>query len=118
MENRIVKKCYKCGGVGVWTKTTSTGTVVTDPCPLCLGETYLEILSTVLPDGIFYANEVYEAIDNEEHESLTVPKTRSVNAITGLGFIDLNEGSRARTVLWDLFDAESVTRANLITLMG
>jgi len=118
MENRVVKKCYKCSGAGVWTKTTSAGTVVTDPCPICLGETYVEILSMVLPDGFFYAHEVYEAIDHAEYVSLTEPNEEHVDAIAGLGFVDLNEGSRARTVLWSLFNSESTTRANLIILIG
>lgn len=118
MDIRVVKKCYKCGGIGVWTKTTSLGTVVTDPCPICIGETYNEILSTVLPFGIFYAHEVYEAIDHAEYVALAEPNEQHVDAITGLGFVDLTEGSRARTVLWSLFDSESTTRTNLITLIG
>ena len=79
-----------------------------------------EILSFIeLPLGVFSSRIVYEAIDNQEYKDLGAdPGERRVDGILSCGAVDLNEGSRARTVLWNKFDAESTTRANLIALIG
>ena len=117
-RSEIQNKCFKCGCEGVWIKNTLEGEVEIDPCPICNGSKFLSISSIKLPSGCFNSNEVYGAIDHAEYVALSSPNEEYVNAITSLGIVDLNEGSRARTVLWNLFDSESTTRANLIVLIG
>ncbi len=39
---KILDMCYKCNGAGAWTKNTSEGDVVIDPCPVCDGDKWLD----------------------------------------------------------------------------
>ena len=44
----ISKTCYKCAGTGIWVKTTVTGEVPIDPCPVCQGSGMLPMYSVEL----------------------------------------------------------------------
>ena len=103
------KVCYYCNGSGqrAW-----------GMCKPCLGTGRRSIRWLDFGAGVFRSDKVYEAIDHAEYVALPGPNKGYVDAITGLGWVDLNEGSRARTVLWNLFDSESTTKANLVTLIG
>ena len=118
MRKIIQSMCYKCNGAGIWTKNSPQGDIVYDPCPVCLGDKYLDIKYISLPNGLFYSYEVYESIDHNEYVGLSSPGDQYCNMITSCGLIDLSEGSRARGVLWRLFDVQSITRQNLVTLIG
>ena len=73
-----------------------------------------------LPVGIFWAVEVYEAIDEDEYDNndLSDKDRGRIDFLLSAGMVDLVEDSKARGTLWQLFDENSATRANLIVLIG
>ena len=58
--------------------------------------------------------DLYEAIDVTEFAALTTEQQRSVDRILGLSMIDVSPGSKARSVLVDLFPGGSVSRAAIV----
>jgi len=71
-----------------------------------------------LPDGMYHSVEVFEAIDTTEYIALTTPKSQEIDTMIGAGFVNLNDGSRGKTTLWDLFPDGTTTRANLVALIA
>jgi hypothetical protein len=113
VEGKLEKRCPHCVG--------STGLMPNgSECFYCHGDGTEEvgIITIELPSGVFDSMVVYEAIDQDEFEALSSPHEQWVSGMLGCGTVDLNEGSRAKTFLWDQFDEESITRANLISLIG
>lgn len=88
-------------------------------CPYCSGTTRLRAFAdTLLETGLFHSYEVFEVIDQTEYGNLDDDDKEACTAILSAGIVNLNDGSRAKTLLWSWFDSESTTRANLITLLG
>lgn len=88
-------------------------------CPHCGGTTRLKAFAdTLLETGLFHSYEVFEAINQTDYDDLDAGGEEKCNAILSIAILDLNDGSRAKTLLWEMFDAETTTRTNLIALIG
>jgi hypothetical protein len=116
--NDVRQTCPRCFGDGSYYRDNPGGQILVDPCQTCDGNGYLLLSYTTLPQGVFAGYVVYEAIDDAEYRGLSSPNEEYVETLLAPGAVDLNDGSRARTVLWSLFDSESTTRANLLALLG
>ena len=100
------KICAKCQGTGMHQGLS---------CLKCSGLGYLEKSGLVLIPPVFWATEIYEQVDYEE----IAQENRDAYAIMmSTGIINLTPGSKMRTEFWEIFGAESTTRANLTNLLG
>jgi len=104
-------KCQRCNTVG-----SIGGEPGEDPCTQCLGEGYCP--THHLKPGVVHSYEISDALDVTEYGNLSDGNKNKVNVILSMAIVNLNDGSFSRTTLWALFDSESTTRANLITLLG
>lgn len=113
------RTCHKCNGVGIWFKNTLEGDVAVDPCPVCNGEKYVSTgtFQFFMP-GAFCSCDVYDAIDQTEYAALGDAQKAYIDNMLACGTIYLNTGSRARTILQQLFGPGTTTRANLLALIG
>jgi len=71
----------------------------------------------VLPSGVFHSYQVFDVTDIPEWGVLSGNNKATFELIIHCGMVNLNDGS-VKTALWAMFDSESTTRANLITLIG
>ncbi len=111
--------CYKCNGVGVWIKDTPEGPIEYDPCPVCLGHGALQTrCREVLPTDIFESYAVLETFDAAEYNALTDTQKEGVQSIISCGRVDLADGRKSKTRLWNWFGAGSDTVANLEALIS
>jgi len=117
MSVTIVQTCQKCFGSGVYYKDTPNGMVEENPCPLCDGSKVFELCRVHLPSGVFRGDEVFEAIDQTEYDALTGTQASKCDKVLSCAMVNLNTGSRARTILAGLFGAGTTTRANLQALL-
>jgi len=69
------------------------------------------------PSGVFDAYQVIDVMDTSEWSALSDGNKTALGLIVSCGMVNLNDGS-VKTVLWGMFDSESTTRANFITLIG
>jgi len=104
-------KCQRCNTVG-----SIGGEPGEDPCTQCLGEGYCP--THHLKPGVVHSYEISDALDVTEYSALSVGNQAAVNIMLSQGLVNLAEGTNSRVALWALFDSESTTRANLITLLG
>lgn len=116
MDKIFKKICHKCNGEGAWTKDTVGGSEVIDPCLVCNGEKYTPLYYISLPDKVFYSHEILEATDPDEYDDLD--DEEEYDRLLNCGIVDLNDGKYGKTKLWELFDSESTTRANLVALIS
>ena len=110
--------CETCEGLGE-VFTSGLG----DPgnpieCQACEGEGYIEWGERDDPDGIFPSYMILEELDGTEYDALSDAQKASLALLLQCGMVDLNDGKMGRVGLWDMFDAESTTRANLIALLA
>lgn len=56
---------------------------------------------------------IFELIDPTEYNALSALNKDVVRIILSMGKVDLNEGSQAQTLLWTIFDENSMTGARL-----
>lgn len=102
------QQCVRCGGTGIYDAE--------DPCMGCDGEGYVP--KSHLAPNVVHAYEISDSLDATEYGALAAGSQAAVNIILSMGTASLAEGTNTRTMLWALFDSESTTRANLITLLG
>ena len=81
------------------------------------GFVYSTLLENCLSDGVFWSYKVLECLDTTEHAALTDAQKNGILHILACGKVDLNEGKAGRVRLWNWFDAESTTVANLTALL-
>ena len=114
----IKRSCYNCSGDG--TVTTYDGEQVPSEveCPVCAGTGTLEFGEVEELAGMYQTYKVVEATDNTEYGDLSDNNKDAYQMIISCGFIDLSNGTAIRTKLWNMFDENSTTRANLLTLIG
>ena len=109
--------CGRCKGTGIG-EQTGTLPAPEDPCTGCGGAGYYLNLKGYLPPKTVNTYEISDALDVTEYGELPAGNQAAVNIILSMGIVSLVEGTNSRVMLWALFDAESTTRANLITLLG
>ena len=116
----MTETCDVCHGDGVWTVLVDK--VMTDfPCPRCVALGFITpdiATSEVLAEGIVYTYEIMEATDRSEFGALSDSNKGAYRDAMSCGIVDLSDGTQIRAALWGMFDAQSTTRANLITLLG
>ena len=115
-----------------------TGLIGDDPCEDCYGDgiisttheyiaavvkhTNEHLVKTILgkdfADNLVATYKILEATDITEYGALSDSNKNAYNMLLQCGIVDLTDGTQIRTNLWSMFDSESTTRANLITLLG
>jgi len=106
--------CDRCGGDGVATGATQK---------IDVGELYNDIsaikaMTDNMPaSGVFYSYQVFDVTDIGEYNALSDNQKATFKLIVSCGMVNLNDGP-AKTALQAMFDSESTTRANYITLIG
>ena len=86
-------------------------------CPTCNGTGYVNWGAHIIPGYVFATYKIVEATDATEYSALSSGNKTAYGMIISLGTVDLAEGTSTRTKLWDMFGAETTTRANLETLV-
>lgn len=114
----IRKACYNCSGTGTITPPSGIGSGGPYECSVCDGIGKLVWGSITLPDGLFYTYKILENTDPTEYQNLSDANKANYNTILSLGTVDLSDGTVVKATLWILFDAQSTTRADLITMIG
>jgi len=56
---------------------------------------------------------IFDITEPAEYVALSENNKRAYDIIMSLTNVDLNEGSRAQTLLWNMFDENSITGAKL-----
>lgn len=112
--------CNTCNGSG---EVSAAGThSITEAYVTELNSKIIEIENKVdalaLPTNVFFSHKIWEATDVTEFAALSEANKDSYRGLVRMGTVDLNEGSNSRTVLWNLFNAESDTRAALLALLS
>jgi len=64
------------------------------------------------------ACKVASCLDLTEYLALSDAAKDGVKIVLSCGFVDMRDGEWARNTLFAIFDAQSTTRANLITMFG
>jgi DnaJ-class molecular chaperone len=60
----ISKNCYKCGGSGIWIKTTVGGHVPVNPCPVCQGSGLLPMYSVELDQIVDKVDDLIDKLND------------------------------------------------------
>ena len=76
------------------------------------------LLGKDFTDGLVATYKIMEATDIDEYNALSDSNKNAYGMLISCGVVDLSDGTQIRTNLWSMFDSESTTRANLITLLG
>lgn len=110
----LFRPCQKCDASGIWNSM---------PCDHCGGTGYWsfgEIGSNPGSAGRadFHTHEILEATVGAEYNALSDANKDAYVLIISCGIINLTDGNALRAKLWNMFDDQSTTRANLITLLG
>lgn len=115
----ITEVCNRCDGDGEYEIPQAGGSPIIVDCGSCGG---LGVERTqrrdVLEGNIVYAYEILDATDTTEYNALSVANKVAYNMVLSCGIVDLSEGTQSHTKLWNIFDSESTTRANLIALLA
>lgn len=114
----ISKRCSKCGGVGLRNEQKGEVQSTQNPCLACGGLGYQESFFLTLPSGYFYATDVFNCIDFDEYDVLAVKQREAVRVILSIGVCNLNQGSKQRDLLTQIFGEGTQTRLNLIELVS
>ena len=103
--------CTVCGGIGTHTIGEVSGSHFDDVIAT------LADISDKIGDGI-KTYQIMEATDITEFAALSTTNKTAYRQLISCGVVDLTAGTAIRASLWSMFDAQSTTRANLITLLG
>jgi len=68
-------------------------------------------------DNVFQSYEILECIDSTEYTELTAAKKATMSTVLSCGHVDLNDGKAGKTMLWNVFGAESATVTALEALI-
>lgn len=101
--------CPKCQGTGMHQGLS---------CLKCSGLGYLEKSGLVLIPPVFWSAEVFECIDAAEYNNLTDNQKEAIKIILSLSMVNLTEGLKSKTALYNYFSEGTTTRTNLINLLG
>ena len=100
-HTEVTSTCDNCGG----TKELLTGFVKFNA-------------TEFVEPPFYYSYQIFNCLNATECGQLAAAIVPWLNILMSQGVIDMTEGHLAKTVLWEWFGAGSVTRANLITLIG
>ncbi len=67
---------------------------------------------------IFHTYKIVEATITSEYSALSTANKTAYGMIISLGTVDLAVGTATKDKLWDMFGAETTTRANLEALIA
>ena len=87
-------------------------------CPNCGGTSYINWGAHVIPGYVFATYKIVEATIASEYSALSTANKTAYGMIVSLGTVDLSDGTATKDKLWDMFGAETTTRANLETLVA
>ena len=111
-------ECRYCGGTG----TAGGGINPDGDCPQCKGDKELYVGEVRWQDSVgkklIHTYEISENTDPDEYNALSDAFKQVYRDITGMGVVDLAGGTVIRATLWLMFDENSTTRADLLTLLG
>jgi len=114
----LYRQCGHCGGSG----TVGGGQNPDYNCPHCDGDTETFVGEVRWADDAGKKLiQTYEIVENTvpaEYQALSDANKQNYRDIIGMGVIDMTDGTLIRATLWVLFDAQSTTRANILTLLG
>ena len=113
----LFRTCIKCKGTGIFLE---------DDCDHCSGTGFLSfgevgsdidvpVLATRIDTPTHH---ILECTTASEYTALSAANKDAYRQIISCGEVDLSDGTGIRTKLWNMFDENSTTRANLITLLG
>ena len=112
------KTCGYCGGSGL----LPGGVGPEYTCPACLGVGERATGAIRFDQGsgkkIINTYEIAENTDTTEYAALSDNHKEIYNNLASMGTVDMADGTAIRARLWLLFDGESTTRANILTLLG
>jgi len=108
----IKRRCERCNGSGIF--SIYGGPQV--ECVGCGGSGKVSVAT--FGDSIYFTYQIAEVTDIPEYNALSVALKQAYRDIISMGIVDLADGTAIRATLWAMFDAQSTTRANLITLLG
>lgn len=109
----INRRCDSCNGSGVI--QYYGGPEV--QCDACEGSGEI-LLASFGDQAACFTYQISEATDATEWNALSAGNKDAYAMILSMGIVDLTDGTSIRTTLWAMFDAQSTTRAALITLLG
>jgi len=109
----INRVCNSCAGTGI-TQYYGGPELV---CSGCDGDGEV-VLADFGNQHACFTYQILEATDVTEYGALSDSNKNAYDMLLKCGIVDLSEGTQVRTNLWSMFDSESTTRANLITLLG
>ena len=92
------------------------GGLIQVPCPYC-DATGLVPWAT-FPNPYVRTFNIIDNTDSTEYNALSDANKDAYKMIVSSGVVDLSDGTSIRTKLWNMFDDQSTTRANIITLLG
>ena len=110
----LFRPCQKCETSGVWNSM---------PCDHCGGTGYWSFGEIGPNPGSagrddYHTHEVLEATVAAEYNALSDANKDAYKQIISCGIVNLTDGNALRNKLWNMFDAQSTTRANLLTLLS
>jgi len=112
MDTFIKTECDRCVDGVTWRDNGVGGNV----CQHCDGTGWLAV-GRVLGAGVYWSHQVVDVTNIPEYSALSDNNKATFNLIVSCGQVNLNDGA-VKTWLWSVFDSESTTRANYITLIG
>ena len=112
-EITIRRRCERCNGSGIFSIYGGPQTT----CVACGGSGKISI-ADFGDNNAFFTYQIIEATVASEYNALSAANKDAYRQIISCGVVDLTDGTRIRTKLWNIFDSESETRAALITLLG
>ncbi len=112
MRGFFFRKCDRCSGTSIAPGHESPE----DPCTQCGGVGSYSV-SQLEPDIVFACG-ISDALDIGEYNALSDGNKAALHIILSLGFVNLAEGTNSKLALWAMFDENSTTRVNLLTLLA
>lgn len=92
-------------------------------CPSCEGTGFAVFGNTTgLPaeeiPPLYPSHKIFDCTKPSEWNALDAAGKQYYQLAISCGIVDMTEGKNARTILWNLFGAETETRANLTALLA
>jgi hypothetical protein len=111
-------RCPKVSEVDARLVAVEEKVVVIEGKVVVIEDKVVVLQESLVSENVFPSHKVLEATVMGEYAALPAADKENYKIITAMGFLDLSEGSNARTLLLGMFGAGTTTRINLIALVG